>query len=257
MKNIKDYHEFELQICGYVRKSVLSDNDYDEVKKDLYKKQFESRDYPREKIYYWLQYIADIVMLRFYSKKVSKGSVYKKKAFSLYYRIINRYPDFQKEIDIDPYIEFAGYSSPSDVKTYLKSVIAGSYPHQVLIFCYKELLNDWNNNKIISDLSLDTLETIFNRLINEYSSQSGLPCFFVAICFIDLRDKLNKRLKNIILKNDAITPKKMEEFLDWITGSTKLNLYYRNDMEHDITDWSNRVKEKTIINLSQCLSLSM
>jgi hypothetical protein len=65
---------------------------------------------------------------------------------------------------------------------------------------------------------------------------------------------MNQRLKNIILKGDGTTPKRMADYLNWITGSTKLAHYYRTDKGHDITDWCNRVKEKTIIGLSKSLT---
>jgi hypothetical protein len=253
MKTIMDYNEFKLQICGYLRRSVLSDNDYKEVEIELYSRKFQPNDYPKDKQYFFLQYLVDIIVLRYYSKKVPKGNQFKQRAFSLYFRIINRYPDFHKEIDIDPYTDYKGFSSPSYIKTYIKNIIAGSYPHQILTFCYKELIDGWGNNKIISDLSEKTLDNIFNRFINEYSNQSGLPSFFVTICFIDLKDKMHQRLKNVILKRDGTTPKRMADYLNWITGSTKLAYYYRADKEHDITDWCNRVKEKTIIGLSKNL----
>jgi hypothetical protein len=174
MKTIMDYNEFKLQICGYLRKSVLSDNDYKEVEIELYSRKFQPNDYPKDKQYFFLQYLVDIILLRYYSKKIIKGNQFKQRAFSLYFRIINRYPDFYKETDIGPYTDYNGLSSPSYMKNYIKSIIAGSYPHQILTFCYKELIDGWCNNKIILDLSEKTLDLLMNIQINP-----GFPAFLL------------------------------------------------------------------------------
>lgn len=254
MKTVMDYVEYNTQICGYLRKTVLAESDYEKIKKDLSKRKFEENGYTGETLYLWLQYLVDIIVMGFYSAKVLKNAKIKLKVFSLYSRIIKRYPDFYDEPFVGSFAALSDCESLLNLKDQLENVIEGSYPHQTLVFCYKELIDGWGNQKIVDKLSDSILDSVFTRFINEYTDQSGLPCFFVSLCFLGLREKLNKRLGNIIHKNDGITPKRMKDYLDWITGKTSLELYYRTNREHDITDWCDRVREKTIISFSKRLN---
>lgn len=212
-----------------------------------------------EELFKWFHYRANLFMIDCYRNSLKKSDTenkdrLKKKIRYLYETTLECYPEFISKRELENYKINFHLPSHTDMIKCASAISDAGYPHQILVFCYKTLL-DWNLEKIICHLSDQTLDSIFDTFIKEYSVQSELPVFLVNLYFIRIKEKLNQKLKSLISKNDSVTPLKMEKYLNWITGWTLLVYYYGKDREHDIPDWCNKVKGRASSNLIKSLGI--
>lgn len=259
MALIKEFTNYYLRIRSYLRRMALCEEDFQDIIVN-----FEEMDLKIPKninkidLAEWLYYQADLFLLNYYyryqkiTNKSRKDIKIKLKVQYLYNKLVNNYPDFQNNMEIELY-EIQNEISFFEMKNIFQIIFKSGYPHQILVFCYQKLIENWTAERIISDLSAQTLENIYSQFINEYAQQSGLPIFWVALCFVELKEKLYQKLGELIKTNDPVFATNLEIYLDYVTEQTILEIYYGKNRTHDINNWCYRVKNKILQNLIEDL----
>ncbi len=266
---LTDFPQFQKQIRGYIRRSIINDTDFEDLIA-----QFERIELSQTESHFnlpeWLYYKADLFLLKYYQrqKPIKRNDPVAFKIKELHHRIARLYRDFWEETEPQR-LNFsnAKVNYPFfKIKKLFRAIVEGNYPHQILVFCYRTLLDGWNlqtqsadwgiaikkwnAETIITCLSAKNLELITTNFINEYARQANLPYFLVNLYLLPLKEKLNMYLKEIILNKDHTTAIKLQDYLEKITGDTCLNIYYRKDKAHDISDWCNKVRTTAFRNLN-------
>jgi hypothetical protein len=237
----------------------FSDSEYRDIFENFEKVKLDAPDLPYEELFKWLHYRANLFMIDCYRNSLKKSEPeykdwLKKMIRYLYETTLECYPEFISKNDLENYKVNFHLPSHTNMTKCAIAICDAGYPHQIMVFCYKTLIN-WNLEKIICYLSERSLDSIFDTFLNEYAVQSELPVFLVNLYFIKIKEKLNVKLKRLISKNDSVTPLKMEKYLNWMTGWTLLVYYYGKDKEHDIPDWCNKVKVRALSNLIKSLDI--
>jgi hypothetical protein len=251
LSTIKDFSDYRNQISGYLRFLTIDEDDYIDM---LDKFQNHSLDIDcdsNENIVELLRFNADIFALKYYFniKNLKSGKDKEKvqeKLRRLYERIHSIYPEKYRKENLLSYYVPGEMPSHFILKKFFKVVVDSGYPHQTLVFCTRNLLEKSAIDTYIKEVSAKQLDDVYDRYVNLYSQKTGIPAFAINIYHLGLKEKLGKKLGEIILKNDSVTHEKMKSYLDWITGNTKLEFYFGKDIYHDISDWSNKVKVKVL-----------
>lgn len=234
-----------------MRFSALTEEDYADILDKFHKTKLEIKEEKVKDINKWLHYHADLFLLRYYhqyksGKQKEDKEKLKQKVRFLYDRIHQCYPEFYEESNTKAYFVPCDMPSYYRLRKSFKALNEAGYPHMVMAFCYRNLIQQWSIERMRKELSICNLDQILDGFINQYAKQSEIPVFVVNLYFIDLKEQLNKRVKNILLKNDSVMPIRMEKYLNWLTGWTLLEFYYGKDPEHSISDWCNKVKQKAM-----------
>ncbi|MCX7746492.1 MAG: hypothetical protein N2645_06340 [Clostridia bacterium] len=250
LKTLKDYH---IPILGYLRISTLTEEDFSKASKEFENTELKIPCVSHEDLLEYLHYQVDLFLLKFYSnaKKLTNEKTQQKLRY-LHDRLNHCYPQFFSIEDIHEDSLRPKPISPLKLKKYINALVNAGYPHQILVFGYRNILDGWDIGRVIEELSKETLDTIYIQFINEYSQQSDLPSFVISLCFIRLREKLSERLIDILIKSDTVTALNNKDILECITGLTYLKSYYNKNPEHDISNWCYRIQKKTVKNLAQC-----
>jgi hypothetical protein len=251
---LKDCDEYYIQMAGYLKQSALNDKDYAQMLEKLLNADLEVSPIKPDELSNWLYYQIDLLVFNYYLnykfRDNSNKDEVKLKIRYLYDKLNTCYPEFVKykvteNIKSDnPLIDLYG------MKKYMSVIIESGYCHQVLMFCFRVLIDDWPLDKIHNELTGKLLDDIFDRFINEYSNQSGIPCYILILFFIKMREKLALKLVDTISKYDPGSRTRLVDYLNDITGATYLNYYFGKDPDHDISDWCNQVKKKVIVKIA-------
>lgn len=248
---IKNYTNLSPQICGYIRRSTLCDDDYVKFIQIINeKKLFQT---PNLEVTNLIYYKIDMLLLEFHLNYSFKGKTITRervrlKIRMLYDKIRECYSDHFNNIRLNS-TKKDSIISMSEIKKYMGIISESGYPHAVLTYLHHSTLEDCKIEKILNEYSENYLEDMYFDFVNSFSEQSGIPTYVVIIFTIKLKEKLNQKLKEIISKNDSITPVKLKNYLSQIVGDTRLNIYYGKSKEHDISDWCSKVRRKTMDNL--------
>lgn len=249
----KDLTNFYIQLYGYIRRCSLNDNDYSNILIEFDKIKSKLNYEYTEKSMNWIYYQIDILILKFYSnyKTPKSGALHNRvrlKIRQTYDKIKSTYPEFLVDSKFHN-LNISNNSSINEIKNCLSIIVDAGYPHVTLVFLYFSILHNRKIDYIVNELSHKRLEDIYNSFINIYSEESGLPTFIISLFTIKLKDQLNAKLKDIIYKNDSITPKKLAIYLESIVGDTVLNIYFGKNKALDISLWSDKVRRKVLNNL--------
>jgi len=114
-------------------------------------------------------------------------------------------------------------------------------PHQLITFGFNKLI-DWGPQDIVKELSLVLLRELTERLISDFEGESKLPAYIVRNCFKPLKDKMDKKLKEVL--EDEVSKNTYINLIENKTGKTVLKNYYGKDPEHNISDWSDKVLKR-------------
>jgi len=120
----------------------------------------------------------------------------------------------------------------------------GGCPHQLIAFGFNKLLC-YGPQRITNELSQERLGSLFEELKNKYSQKSSVPQGIIDICFRPLEKKLAKSFSQIRDPRDSFAIR-FPCTSTQPTRETCLLCYYGSDPEANISDWCNKVKEKTI-----------
>jgi hypothetical protein len=251
LSTIKDFSDYRNQISGYLRFLTINEDDYLDMLDKFQNHSLEIDCESDENTVELLRFNADIFALKYYfnikNRKSGKDKErVQEKLRRLYERIHSIYPEKYRKENLLSYYVSGEMSSHFILKKFFKVLVDSGYPHQILIFCVRNLLKNFSLDIIIKQISIKQLDDVYDRYVNLYSEQTGIPAFAINIYHLELKEKLGKKLREIILKNDGVTQERMKNYLDWITGNTKLEFYFGKDRYHDISDWSNKVKVKVL-----------
>jgi hypothetical protein len=254
-KTLINLQELSKSVIGYIRISTLSENDFEEVVNKFQVMEFDLPEQDTNALRVWFRYKVDIFLLNYYGNYKKSGDTelnekIENKVRFLHDKLTQSYPEYIGVEGLEQRIEPV---SIAKMKKYINVLIETCYPHQLLVFGFRELVDDWSTKRIVQELGDVALDNIYCNFVNIYANQSGVPVYVIGICFIKLQEKLNFKLKDILFKNDGVTKIKLKAYLEYITGQTLLNYYY--EKERDIYDWCNKVKRRSFKRIFDMLDI--
>jgi hypothetical protein len=228
-------------ISGYIRVSMICDEDYedimlllDDIKNDLNLKD----DDDVEK---WIYQKVDLAILKYYTnyKKSADHTLKEKINFKI------RHLCQRQGLRLDVEGEYAF----ENLNKWFHVISESGYPHQVLAFCFRHLIEEWSIEKIIQHYSERDLDQMYVEFVNEYSENAGIPVYVVNLYLVNLKKKLASQIKEVISRNDGFTMGKLFSLLEMSVGETFLKDYFGKNQKHDISDWCNKVRRKVLKNM--------
>jgi hypothetical protein len=228
------------KIYGYIRLRASSDEEAREIEKQFWQKA-NYPNIPQQQ----LKFEAHNCLIEYYQKKGAR-----RKAALLIKEVLIRYSTlmglqtkqrYEKWLSNTP----LNFSTEECAKLLMITMAKGGYPHQLIAFGFNKLLR-YGPQRITKELSQERLGSLFEELKNEYSQESRLPQEIINKCFRPLGDKLAESFSRIRDPHDSSTTIQFPCKDDQPTGKTCLLCYYGSDPEANISDWCNKVKEKTI-----------
>jgi hypothetical protein len=120
----------------------------------------------------------------------------------------------------------------------------GGPPHQLVIFGFNKLLSGWGPKDIVRELSSLSLKDLSEKLILDYKEESYLPDYVIEDCFKPLKDKMGKRVEEVLEDRDS--KDNYIKILKIRVGESILRSYYSKNPEHNISDWSNKVRKRVL-----------
>lgn len=129
----------------------------------------------------------------------------------------------------------------------------GGPPHQLIAFGFNKLLKK-GPKKLVAKHTDVLLTKLSEVLILSYIEQSFIPENKVRECFQTLRIQMDKRVREVLEKHDSL--EKYQKIMDKKVGNTCLKDYYGKNPEHNIADWSNKVKNRLLKLAREYLKIS-
>ncbi|KNY25573.1 hypothetical protein [Pseudobacteroides cellulosolvens] len=246
---IMDYPEYETSCIGYIRiRTFRYLQDLEIALKEFKRYRFHVPDHMSKDLDKWIYYQTHIFLLDYFKSNINIFN-------NLYIEFIDNYKYFyiaEKNHFKKYYSEQISIISNS-VLTSLKILAAeGGYPHRVICYCFKNLLEDYPPAKIANELLSKNLDILLDLFIDNYSYETEIPLLYVAYLFETVRDDLDSELNDLVYKygnyNEDFT-KIVEKILSTRTGSTLLENYFSIDQKNKpqiIVMWCKRVKERII-----------
>jgi len=131
----------------------------------------------------------------------------------------------------------------------------GGYPHQIIAFAFNQLIfagdsyqgrHNGYAGRVVRELSDIPLVHLCARLEAEYLRHFATEDVQdIRRCFEPLRLRMDCRVKDVISDNPS-RARLGREILEMKLGDTILKQYYGKDPEHNISDWSNKIKQKVL-----------
>ena len=128
----------------------------------------------------------------------------------------------------------------------------GGPPHQIIVFGFNKLIEGWGPKDIVKELSPSGLRDLSQKLAFSYREESRLPGYTVDNCFKPLNEKMSKKVEEVL--EDEVSRKTYINLLRLIVGRSILNQYYGKDPEHNISDWSDKVRKRVLRLIKENLS---
>jgi hypothetical protein len=117
-------------------------------------------------------------------------------------------------------------------------------PHEVLVYALIKVLG-YKKNDIIEKFSSIPLKELLLKFKMEYSQRSTIPINQIEPSFFQMEDRLKSPLENLLLNEPRSN---YANILNQIVGETCLNQYFHSDSDHQIDEWTSRVKKKVYRN---------
>jgi len=112
------------------------------------------------------------------------------------------------------------------------------YPWQILCVGFMKI--DYKPGDIIEKFSESALNEMFIAFKDEFSSSSFRSQKDLNDLFMPLEEIIQKPLNEIILNRDSKTKKALNEILGKTCGDVKLNCFFGNSPNKNISDWNAR-----------------
>lgn len=119
-------------------------------------------------------------------------------------------------------------------------------PHQVYAFGFNKLLSGWKPGKIVRELSDILFQKLHSIFIEDYRIRSCLPELYLKELFVPLSERLFFKTGDVL--DDLTSRENYKNLLDTIVGQTAFRDFYSRNPEHNITDWSYKVKQRILKN---------
>lgn len=120
----------------------------------------------------------------------------------------------------------------------------GGAAHQLEVFGFNKLISGWGPKGIVVELSSSFLKDLCRQLISSYKAESCLPGYIVDDCFLPLVRKMEVRVSEDL--EDENSRVAYAGLLDEKTGETVLRSYFGKDPEHNVSDWSDKVRRRVL-----------
>jgi len=120
----------------------------------------------------------------------------------------------------------------------------GGAAHQLEVFGFNKLISGWGPKDIVVKLSPSSLKDLCQQLILSYKAESCLPGYVVDDCFLPLAEKMQSKVSETL--GDENSRRAYVDLLEIRTGETLLKAYFGKDPEHNISDWSDKVKKRVL-----------
>jgi hypothetical protein len=98
--------------------------------------------------------------------------------------------------------------------------------------------------KVVRELSGRQLSLLSTELEEKYAYYSGLPKTELSAYFYPLREKTEKRVREVVQDGELMA--KLKDSLDKKAGETFLSQYYGKNPEANVSNWSYRVKMRVM-----------
>lgn len=120
----------------------------------------------------------------------------------------------------------------------------GGAVHQLEVFGFNKLVSGWGPKDIVIKLSPSLLKDLCRQLISSYKAESCLPGYIVDDCFLPLAQKMQDKVGEAL--EDENSRRAYVDLLELKSGDTVLKAYFGKDPEHNISDWSDKVKNRVL-----------
>lgn len=218
------YIKYQRSILGYITSRCSNKEDAEDIAQMTWAEVFERiKEYDTEKcsFYRFVIHWAEIMRKRNYKKAK---------------------PERIKEEELKEEKRSEEVFDINEIEKLLRVTFSdGGPPHQLIAFGFNKLLSGWGPKKIVEKLSSLTLRKLCEKLIEEYRNESLLPIERIEEFFQSLKVRMENRVDEIL---DETSRKVYKEILKKRVGETTLKEYFGKDPEHNISDWSDKVKKR-------------
>jgi len=113
------------------------------------------------------------------------------------------------------------------------------YPWQIL--CSTFMFMGWKPQKIVEELSGMNLNLIFERMNEDFISNSSREKEQLESFFYPLKNSLSRRIEETVPASDSKSRKNLETVFHLTAGEASLNAFFSNNPPKNISDWNSRV----------------
>jgi len=229
--------KYNIAMLNFIKCKLQNEDDVLDINQQLWERVFKNIDkYDSKKasFYTWTRTIANNIIKNFYIKNRREKD----------YRYFS-----PEEIDIENFVDLSEKSKDPEKKILLINLynkvlkiamLEAGVPHQSLVTCLTKMMSGWNPKNVVNELSeknIEEITEIFKKDIYSYIDKNVEKLDDIFCNFnVKIRMKLKYLLKQGTGSNYLI------EILEKEVKNTKLKDYFGKNPEHNISDWSNKVK---------------